>query len=200
MFTCHEKNYGRGKRFENREQGRSKSSQDNWHDDKIRREKGEEYPSYDNFRKQREEENVSRNTYKYRNSNYSNRNESEWMEWKERVTEEVLVPRKENEFENPSSKLVLQAENKNDKVVGLCHNNEKLEGVRVVSPRCKLIKIQKVSVTKVKEGGKQVKDEDTREGFKANKECACDKDKAMKIKEEEVYHKGRKSKFRDNVD
>ncbi|KAD4180030.1 hypothetical protein E3N88_28621 [Mikania micrantha] len=92
--------------------------------------------------------------------------EPEWMEWKEQVTQEVLVPEKENEYENPSSKLVLQAESKSDKDVVL--------------------------------GGKQVKDEDTREDFKANKEYARDKDKAMKIKEEEVYHKGRKPKFRDN--
>ncbi|KAD3068177.1 hypothetical protein E3N88_36057 [Mikania micrantha] len=122
----------------------------------------------------------------------------EWIEWKERVIEEVPVPEKENEYENPSSKLVLKAESKNDKVVGLCHNNDKLEEVRVVSSKCKPIKIQGDGVTQAKEGGKQVKDEDTRESFKANKEYARDKDKAMKIKEKEVYHKGRKPKFRDN--
>ncbi|KAD6455042.1 hypothetical protein E3N88_09748 [Mikania micrantha] len=124
--------------------------------------------------------------------------EPEWMEWKERVTKEVLVPEKENECENPLSKLVLQAESKNDKVVGLCHNNEKLEEVRVVSPKCKPIKIQEVGVTQAKEGGKEVKDEDTQKVFKANIECARDKDKVMKMKEDDIYHKGRKPKFRDN--
>ncbi|KAD3336130.1 hypothetical protein E3N88_31649 [Mikania micrantha] len=261
----------------------SKSSQNNWRDDKIRREKGEETPSYDNFRKQRKEENVSRNTYKYiNNNNYSNQNEfgrnlskvkcyncqkfghfasncnepnhrgeesnlvqedeeptllmaikedcldyekfsldeketnssnywfslskyfknkePEWIEWKERVIEEVLVPEKENEneYENSSSKLVSQAENKSDKDVVLCDNKRKLEEVCVVSPKCKPMKIQEVGVTQEKERGKQVKDEDTREGFKANKEYARDKDKYMKIKEDDIYHKGRKPKFRDN--
>ncbi|KAD6118629.1 hypothetical protein E3N88_09900 [Mikania micrantha] len=172
MFTCHDKNYGHGRRFENREQGRSKSSQDNWHHrggESNLVQKDEESTllmaikedCMDNQKFSLDEKETNSCNYWFSLSKYFNNEEPKWIEWKERVTEKVLVPRKENEYENPSSKLVLQAESKNDKVVGLCHNNKKLEGVRVVSPRCKPIKIQKVGVTQVKEGGKQVKDDDT---------------------------------------
>ncbi|KAD4179286.1 hypothetical protein E3N88_27877 [Mikania micrantha] len=145
-----------------------------------------------------DEKETKSSNYWFSLSKYFNHKEPEWMELKERVDEEVLVPEKENEYENSSSKLVLQAENKSDKDVVLCNNKRKLEEVCVVSPKCKPIKIQEVGMTQEKERGKQVKDEDTREGFKANKEYARDKDKVMKIKEDDIYHKGRKPKFRDN--
>ncbi|KAD7116552.1 hypothetical protein E3N88_03820 [Mikania micrantha] len=135
MFTRHDKNYGRGRRFENREQGRSKSSQDNWRDDKIRREK------------------------------------------EKKLLHMIAL---ENKERRKMFHKILTKE------------------VCVVSPRCKPIKIQEVGVTQVKEGGKQVKNDDTREGFKVNEECARVKDKVMEIKEDDIYHKGRKPKFSDN--